>query len=206
VRILDLFCGAGGAAMGYHRAGFDVVGVDIVDQPHYPFEFHQGDAMTWPLEDFDAIHASLPCQAYTRTNHYKRLDHPELIDATRDRLTAYGRPWVIENVPGAPMRSPIVLCGSAFGLPIIRHRLFECSEWVLIPSSCGSQSSTQVTGHGDGYYPYGRKKWRKNWRLHVVPAVWPWMTFDESCQAIPPAYTEHIGRQMMAAMTKDEAA
>jgi hypothetical protein len=116
-RLLDLFCGAGGAAVGYHRAGFDVVGVDINPQPRYPFEFHQADAMTFPLDGFDAIHASPPCQAYSHgTPPDKRSNHPDLLDATRDRLNAAGLPWVIENVPRAPLRSPVILCGSQFDL------------------------------------------------------------------------------------------
>src|SRR5512140_2399640 len=101
--LLDLFCGAGGAAMGYHRAGFDVVGVDIKPQPHYPFEFHQADALTFPLAGFDAIHASPPCQAYSamRTTWNARNDHPDLLPPTRAMLEAANIPWVIENVPGA---------------------------------------------------------------------------------------------------------
>jgi hypothetical protein len=130
-RLLDLFCGAGGAAMGYHRAGFDVVGVDINPQPHYPFEFHQGDAMTWPLDGFDAIHASPPCKAFTRAGwsaHFGYHDrHDDLLTPTRTRLVLQPAPWVIENVPGSPMAPSVVLCGSNFGLNLRRHRWFECS-------------------------------------------------------------------------------
>jgi DNA (cytosine-5)-methyltransferase 1 len=142
-RLLDLFCGAGGAAMGYHRAGFDVVGVDVNPQPRYPFEFVQADALTYPLEGFDAIHASPPCQPWTRKTptwgrarvHYP--DHPQLIEPTRDRLHASGLPYVIENVVGAPLRAQVMLCGSMFGLRIQKHRLFE-GNWPLPfpPASC----------------------------------------------------------------------
>ena len=113
MRLLDLFCGAGGAAMGYHRAGFEVVGIDIAPQPNYPFEFVQADAMEFPLDGFDAIHASPPCQAYTALATGK---HPRLIEPMRERLASSGVPWVIENVVGAPLRQPVLLCGSMFGL------------------------------------------------------------------------------------------
>ena len=133
MRLLDLFCGAGGAAMGYHRAGFEVVGVDIKPQPHYPFEFHQADALTYPLDGFDVIHASPPCQ---RWSMYSRNlgtweSFPDLITPLRPLLRASGRPYVSENVEGAPLTG-IRLCGSAFGLPVLddrtylrRHRIFE---------------------------------------------------------------------------------
>ena len=116
--LLDLFCGAGGAAVGYHRAGFDVVGVDNRPQPRYPYEFHQADAMTWPLDGYDVIHASPPCQAYANVTAWRgRPDsHPDLLAETRQRLEDSGRPWVIENVPEAPIRADYLMCGSAFGL------------------------------------------------------------------------------------------
>src|SRR5512139_314282 len=149
-RILDLFCGAGGAAVGYHRAGFDVVGVDINPQPNYPFEFVQADAL-WALQqlqvgslldyhlsDFDAIHASPPCQRYSTATKRNgtELEHPDLIGPTRELLQATGLPYVIENVVGAPLRDSILLCGSWFalgadGYRLKRHRLFETSwhQW-----------------------------------------------------------------------------
>src|SRR5215467_701837 len=126
-RLLDLFCGAGGAAMGYHRAGFDVVGVDIKPQPRYPFTFIQADAMTFPLEGFDAIHASPPCQAYIRSGMYDKSRHPDLLPPVRCQLERSDVPWVIENVPGAPMRVDLKLCGCMFGLGVARQRWFETS-------------------------------------------------------------------------------
>ena len=134
-RLLDLFCGAGGAAMGYHRAGFEVVGVDNRPQPNYPFEFWQRDALlvlrTCDPFDFDAIHASPPCQAFTA---YQRTcnvgDYPDLIAPVRELLKATGLPYVIENVHGAPLLESVVLCGSQFDLDVQRHRLFE-TNWPL---------------------------------------------------------------------------
>ncbi len=136
-RLLDLFSGAGGAAMGYHRAGFEVVGVDIAPQPHYPFEFIQGDALLYlqavpwlrDLSRFDAIHASPPCQAYSQASAQwdSRLGadrHPDLLPEVRMLLEATGLPWVIENVPSSPMSNYVVLCGSSFGLGVRRHRWF----------------------------------------------------------------------------------
>jgi len=217
-RLLDLFCGAGGAAMGYHRAGFDVTGVDIAPQPRYPFEFYQHDALAvldggylgphnrW---EFDAIHASPPCQAYSamRTNWNARKDHPDLLPPTRDRLTASGLPWVIENVPGAPMAPLVLMCGSAFGLGIPgyqlrRHRWFETSGFW--PMSLPCQHSGAVIGiYGD----HGRDRRRKEGfgryftlaeRKQAMGV--DWMARSELDQAIPPAYTEHIGRMLLAAL------
>jgi DNA (cytosine-5)-methyltransferase 1 len=137
-RLLDLFSGAGGAGMGYFRAGFDVVGVDNRPQPRYPFPFIQADALNPPvrLEDFDAIHASPPCQAYSRLRHLPWLKgrvYPELIDATRELLQASGKPWIIENVEDAPLRNGVNLCGMMFGLPLYRHRRFESNILLMSP-------------------------------------------------------------------------
>src|SRR6187200_2858563 len=120
-RLLDLFCCEGGAAIGYHRAGFDVVGVDIVDRPRYPFEFHQADALTYPLDGFDAIHASPPCQAYSITKNAHDRQHPEMVEPVRARLVASGVPYVIENVVGAPLIDPVTICGSMFDLRAWDH-------------------------------------------------------------------------------------
>ena len=150
--ILDLVCGAGGAGMGYHQAGFDVLGVDVNPQPNYPFPFIQGDALAigGPLlatGRIDAVHASPPCQAYSRITkmHGTQAKHPDLVDATRGILLAAGVPYVIENVEGAPLHAPVTLCGSMFGLGAVvagqprqlrRHRLFEASWPLIWPSRC----------------------------------------------------------------------
>jgi DNA (cytosine-5)-methyltransferase 1 len=134
-RLLDLFCGAGGAARGYQLAGFHVTGVDNRPQPRYAGDvFVQADAMTYPLDGYDAIHASPPCQAYSAANNiHQRTDHPDLVAATRERLLDSTLPYVIENVPGAPLQRPYLLCGRAFGLGVKRHRLFEVSVAMLVP-------------------------------------------------------------------------
>jgi len=162
-RLLDLFCGAGGAAMGYHRAGFEVVGVDIKPQPHYPFEFHQADAMTYPLDGFDVIHASPPCQGYSAlAAMHPDLEWERLIGPVRDRLVSNGKPFVIENVETAPLRhSPtlfglhgVILCGSHFGLGVgrgylRRHRKFESTVIIQqLPCAHGIKKAVGVYGHG----------------------------------------------------------
>ncbi|GIW60772.1 MAG: hypothetical protein KatS3mg087_1838 [Patescibacteria group bacterium] len=140
-KLLDLFCGAGGAGMGYHLAGFDVTGVDIKPQPSYPFRFVQADAFEF-LEEFgheyDVIHASPPCQAHTpvrniNKNLYNRDRYPDLIEQTRSALRETGKIYVIENVVGAPLVNPILLCGEMFGLRVFRHRLFEVNRFILAP-------------------------------------------------------------------------
>ena len=194
-RLLDLFCGAGGAGMGYHLAGFEVVGVDLSPQKHYPFEFHQADALTFPLEGFDAIHASPPCQAYSTASH--RSDHPDLYVAVRDRLEAFGVPWVIENVIGAPYRSGVILCGSMFGLRVRRHRNFESSALIMrLPCDHSGDRPYTITGHaGAGDFEHHRgASAEEGPRLLGCE----WMTWDEATQAIPPAYTEFIGTQLLA--------
>ncbi len=140
-KLLDLFCGAGGASMGYHRAGFEVEGVDIKPQPHYPFKFYRADALEFSLEGYDVYHASPPCQAYSRLRHLpwlKGKNYPALIEATRRILGATGKPWVIENVADAPLGQEygyIMLCGwSLAEMPIYRHRLFESNVAMLAPS------------------------------------------------------------------------
>jgi DNA (cytosine-5)-methyltransferase 1 len=196
-RLLDLFCGAGGAAMGYHRAGFEVVGVDINPQPHYPFEFHQADALTFPLDGFDAIHASPPCQAYSITRHLPWVKHTpkwDSIPPTRELLARAEVPWVIENVVGAPLDG-ITLCGTMFGLrmadggPVYRHRLFETTFFMLAPGH---------PKHFETIVPGGRSMHRKQQTLQAVGV--DWMSGREARQAIPPAYTEWIGRQLLASI------
>lgn len=223
-RLLDLFSGAGGAAMGYHRAGFDVVGVDIKPQKHYPFEFHQADALEYCAahgHEFDAIHASPPCQGYSAMRHLpwlKDRDYPLLIPVTRLALQATGRIWVIENVSRAPLNGA-ELCGAALGLPISRHRRFESSHLLLFPScpghetiahgpasmatkyrettgimgvKIGGQSRTPGVGHNAG--------WKEAARIMGID----WMNRDELSQAIPPAYTEYIGLQLLQALALED--
>lgn len=204
-RLLDLFCGAGGAAMGYARAGFEVVGVDIVDQPNYPFEFHQFDALGhWALglRRFDAIHASPPCQtftAYRRKGHGVGDGYEDLIAETRARLHRTGWPYVIENVPGAPLEDPIQLCGSSFGLDVRRHRLFE-TNWPVVAPPCNHLWQTPrfppATNRTNLRSTVEVGAWRCQ---HLSPAAMGihWMTNEEISEAIPPAYTEFIGHQLM---------
>ncbi len=195
-RLLDLFSGAGGAARGYQLAGFHVTGVDIKPQPRYAGdEFHQADALTYPLDGFDVVHASPPCQRWLGVPFALGEEYPDHLTPTRARLQAWGGSWVIENVPGAPLDG-FVLCGASFGLPIVRHRRFETEpRMLLVPSACQQDRWGRGTAHA-GTYPYARKSWRPSWRRYVMPVVWPWMTLEESGDAVPPAYTEWIGSQM----------
>jgi len=201
-KLLDLYCGAGGAAMGYHLAGFDVVGVDIVPQPHFPFTFVQGDALTVLKEiakEFDAFHASPPCQAFTQAQRIQRRLHPDLLTPTRAALRALGRPYAIENVPGAPMQSPVMLCGRMFGLDLYRHRLFESNCAVRQPAhqphdkpQCKMGRAPkpgeiiQVVGNFTGVAQARRAMGIE------------WMTRDELREAIPPAFTNFVGAFVLA--------
>lgn len=209
LRLLDLYCGAGGAAMGYHRAGFaEIVGVDIAPQPRYPFTFVQGDAIEYALahgHEFDVLHASPPCQRYSSLKSMTRRDYPDLIAPTRDALIRSGKPYVIENVPDAPLVGPIMLCGLMFGLRVLRHRLFETNFALAAPAHpkhdvrCAPQGRrasvsrplVTVTGHFAGI-AYAREAMGIGW-----------MTRDELAQAIPPAYTEYIGRHLMESLNAD---
>lgn len=212
LRILDLFCGAGGAAKGYHDAGFEVVGVDISPQPNYPYTFIQSDAMYMLeqvgfLRTFDAIHTSPPCQSYSDLAHRNGngASWPRLIDPVRKLLDDSGLPYVIENVEGAPLIDPVVLCGVMFDeLRVIRHRLFE-TNWTLTAPPHGKHplvftydkrkrhygklnqdtSYVQVTGGGNCTVANKRSAMGINW-----------MTGHELNESIPPAYTEWIGKQL----------
>jgi DNA (cytosine-5)-methyltransferase 1 len=211
-RLLDLFCGGGGAAMGYHRAGFEVVGVDIAPQPHYPFTFHQGDATTWPLEGFDAIHASPPCTDHSElfTDRRAAVGTAWMLTHTFDRLHVEPRPWVIENVPGARRAMPdaFTLCGRSFGIANLRrHRLFVSNVFMLVPPcACDGTSPLGVYGHlakndramhGPADSHRGRKAGVQTAR-DLLDCQW--MTGPELSQAIPPAYTEWIGAHLLAAL------
>ena len=203
--LLDLFCGAGGAAMGYYRAGFDVVGVDIKPQPRYPFDFIQADAMTVSLVGFDFIHASPPCQHYSVT--HKRSAHivyPQLIEPMRGRLVASGKPWILENVVGAPMWHGTTLCGSMFGLPLQRHRRFDSSHWLYSPGPCKHGGICyDITGgkvrHWRAHDRRGSRCESVNLGVDAGRAIMgmPWATLHGICEAIPPAYTEWLGRQLI---------
>lgn len=228
-RLLDLFCGAGGAARGYQLAGFHVTGVDINPQPNYCGDaFRQADAMTFPLDGFDVIHASPPCQAYTAMKVMPNARaHPELVGPARDRLVGAAVPWVIENVPGAPLEvgppslfsdsSGVTLCGSMFALKddiyeLRRHRLFEsniplsqprCRHRLPVVGFYGDHARTRqrtVGGHRDrGGDIVGSER-----KLALVRDLMgiDWMAWHEAVQAIPPAYTTWIGEHLMAALNQ----
>lgn len=214
-RILDLFCCQGGAGMGYTQAGFEVVGVDIDPQPRYPFEFHQGDALKFLLEhhhEFDAFHASPPCQAFTNAQKIMGNEHPDFIMATRAAFELIGKPWVIENVPGAPLRDPIELCGCMFdGLGTYRARLFETNVETI-----GTANKPVHREHRARVAKMGRPP-KPGEFMHVVGNFSgverareamgiDWMTRDGLRESIPPAYTEWVGKQLMIALESEVAA
>lgn len=247
-RLLDLFCGAGGAAMGYFQAGFtEIIGVDIIPQPRYPFTFIQADALEFVEkhgDQFTAIHASPPCQAYSALKHLARKDHQELVPATRKLLQATDKLYVIENVIGAPIHFPLMLCGTMFqletpcGAQLRRHRLFESSLWLLAPGECEHGPKTiGVNGHEfrNEATRYAERqtisihgeKARDRRRTISVTGSTPqqnvernriretfsvkdaqiamgidWMGMKELSQAIPPKYTEWIGRQLLAQLKR----
>lgn len=212
MRLLDLFCGAGMAADGYHMAGFtDIVGVDINPQPHYPYEFIQDDALSYLREfdgGFDVIHASPPCQAHTRAAHLRaaqggRSKYPDLLTPVLGLLAKLDVAWVVENVPGAPgMDNAIVECGSAYGLGVRRHRLF-LSNRKLVGSGCKHKEQGRPWGvyhvMGDSIPKGGRTVTSIEQGLEVmgVSREIPWNSLKEG---FPPAYTEHVGRQIMEAL------
>jgi DNA (cytosine-5)-methyltransferase 1 len=217
-RLLDLFCGAGGAAMGYHRAGFEVTGIDIKAMKRYPFEFHQADALDvldalaggdadWLVPGlgwFDAIHASPPCQDHSVTQNFTSRRHGSgwMLAATRELLDSAGLPWVIENVPGAPMRADFKLCGCMFNLPRLkRERWFETS-WHGFDLRAPCQHLEPVITVAGHDVPSHQRKFGRSITLDERKAAMgiDWMGRDELGQAIPPAYTEYIGQQLMAAL------
>ncbi|MFE2995327.1 DNA methylase [Nocardia sp. NPDC059246] len=218
-RLLDLCCCAGGAAVGYDRAGFEVVGVDIVDQPDYPYEFHRADAIEFlsaHAHDFDAVHASPPCQRSCTltagTNQALAQRYPQLIPAMRAALIASGRPWVMENVQGAKLRRDVVLCGEMFGLGVIRHRVFELGGWKA-PRPIHPRHRGRVAGyrHGERFDgPYvavygngGGKGSVSDWQ-NAMGIDW---TADRRslAEAIPPAYTAWLGAHLLARLGAPEA-
>jgi DNA (cytosine-5)-methyltransferase 1 len=229
-RLLDLCCGQGGASVGYHRAGFDVTGVDLALKrladgtytddtaipARYPFEFIKADAFE-VLADatfmarFDAIHASWPCQAHSIASKYKGTAgrHKDLIAPGRPAMQATGLPWIIENVPGAPVRADYLLCGCMFGLPgLRRERWFETS-WHGFAMNLGHdhrEPVVTVAGHGPPSWV------REGVSVPVTVADWrramgiDWMTRDGLAQAIPPAYTEFLGGELLSHLRAVSAA
>jgi DNA (cytosine-5)-methyltransferase 1 len=219
--LLDLFCGAGGCSVGYHRAGFDVVGIDHKPQPSYPFPFIQGDALwmietlvrgggvvacndeVYRLRDIDAIHASPPCQRYSigRHIHTSGDRHPDLVEPTRKWLTESGKPWVMENVPGSPLTNAATLCGLMFGLRVLRHRLFEASFLLMAPTHPKhprgnlTNSNKGYSGRGTAFVCVAGHNFVRTEAATAMGIDWM-ATRHELAQAIPPVYTEYLGRQL----------
>lgn len=211
--LLDLFCGAGGAAVGYHRAGFDVLGVDIKPSPRYPFRFVQADAIEalagWDLSRFAAVHASPVCKRYSKlTPADARGGHPDQVAPVRGLLIRAGLPWVIENVPGAPVRPDLKLCGCMFGLPRLRReRWFETSWRALdLRAPCyHTGRAITVTGNGGGWSSRDQLDGGSKADRSAAMGI-EWMTNRELSQAIPPAYTEHIGLQLISVVETSKGA
>jgi DNA (cytosine-5)-methyltransferase 1 len=207
--ILDLFCCQGGAAAGYARAGFDVVGVDVVPQPRYPFRFIEADALDYPLDGYAAVHASPPCQdhsALSPTNPGKRHGTGWMLAATIDRLIASGLPYVIENVPGADMPGAFTLCGRSFGIAKLkRHRQFLTNVLMLVPPCACTRAVRPIGVYGDlskndrrittSHDPYVRMRAGVATARELLDCHW--MDADGLTQAIPPVYTEFIGEQLL---------
>jgi DNA (cytosine-5)-methyltransferase 1 len=211
--LLDLFCGAGGCAVGYARAGFDVVGVDKEPQPNYPFEFIQADALEfidekppgWLDIHFDAIHASPPCQAFSVATlfHGRNASHVDLVDEVRWRLDSHSLPWVIENVPGAPIQHDVLLCGEMFGLGVHRHRYFETRGFFVMQPPHGKhrlKGAPTNSAQPDGYARLVAGHFADLPGASDAMGI-DWMTREELAQAIPPAYTEHIGEFLRKAVS-----
>lgn len=222
-RLLDLACCAGGAAMGYFRAGFDVTGVDVNPQPRYPFEFIQADGLEILkdrafVQTFDAIHASWPCQGFKKGTLWS--DKPDLVTPGRELMLTYDMPWVIENVMECPLRDPIVLCGSMFTGPtgkrlrVYRHRKVEGSPGLDLVAPFHPKHP--APGMPRVANSQRVKRWNEGWNASITGDVGTyvgpegmdidWMTGNELSEAIPPAYTEWVGRQLLAVLSAKEAA
>jgi len=205
MKVLDLFCGAGGASMGYFRAGFDVTGIDIKHGKRYPFKYKRQDVLELTivdLQEFDLIHASPPCQIFSITQHLrnaqgKSTSKLDLLEPIRKLLVDSGRPYIIENVKGAPLLNPVQLCGSSFCLKVRRHRLFESNLKIK-----GSKCDHKAQGRPIGVYgsmrdeiPQGGKTADSIEQAREAMGI-DWMLWGELVEAIPPAYTEFLGRQI----------
>jgi len=204
MKLLDLFCGAGGAAMGYYWGGFEeIVGIDIEKQKNYPFDFIQANALQPPVDfdDFDLIHASPPCQFYSWVTPLARKDnHSDLIGQVREILS--GRSYVIENVVGARsrLRNPFMLCGSMFGLKCFRHRLFEINPALLIltPPCKHDFRPLLVTTAGNNSRRIRKPGGYKTVKNAILAYGIDWMKGSELAEAIPPAYTEFISKHFIS--------
>ncbi len=216
MKLLDLFCGGGGAGIGYSLAGFTVVGVDNIPQPHYPFEFHQADAFEYLAEhghEYDFIHASPPCQKYTGMRNITRArfgivrtDHPDLIDIVRRSLRAIEKPYIIENVQNSPLQTQFILCGSALGLTHVAwHRHFESNMLFLGVPKCNHLTQDYTIGVY-GEKPDGRRVSYRQYRLCRIAKSLSeaqellgidWMEWNEIRNAVPPAYTQWIGNKAL---------
>jgi DNA (cytosine-5)-methyltransferase 1 len=202
MKLLDLFCCEGGAGEGYRRAGFDVTGVDNQPQPKNPHRFILADAMAYLIDhghEYDFIHASPPCQAFSKAQRIQNRLHPDYITPTRELLLKLGKPYIIENVPGAPLINPVELCGAMFGLRLYRHRLFE-TNWPLVAPSHPEHVASQVKMGRPALadqmiQPVGNFSGVAEARGVMQM---PWASRDGLREAIPPAYTEWIGLQMRA--------
>ena len=205
MRLLDIFCGAGGASKGYRQAGFEVEGLDIKHGKRYPFKYLRLNVMELQpsdLAEYDLIHASPPCQTHSITRNLriaqgKQTDKLDLIEPTRALLQASGKPYVIENVPGAPLFKPILLCGSAFDLKVRRHRLFE-SNLELKGTVCNHKKQGRpvgVYGSMRDEIPSGGKTAESIEQAREAMGI-DWMIWGELVEAIPPVYTEYLGRQV----------
>ena len=215
-KLLDLFCKAGGASMGYSLAGFEVVGVDIKKQKRYPFEFIQADALEVLadkdfINGFDVIAASPPCQTHSITQHLRNAQGKtttklDLIPETREALQAWGGKYIIENVPGAPLINPVTLCGSSFGLKVRRHRQFE-SNLVLTGLPCDHKMQGKpigIYGSMRDEIPGGGHTAKSIEQAREAMGI-DWMLWGELVEAIPPMYTEHLGKQLITHLGENNA-
>jgi len=213
VKLLDLFCGAGGASKGYALAGFEVTGIDLKHGKRYPFTYQRRDFNTVTVEElqeYDVIHASPPCQTFSITQHLrnaqgKSTDKLDLLEPVRNLLIASGKPYVIENVKGAPLINPVQLCGSSFGLKARRHRLFE-SNMPLTGTACNHKEQGRPVGiYGSmrDEIPQGGRTAKTMEEAHSAMGI-DWMIWGELVEAIPPAYTEYLGKQLIKELSSGE--